>query len=65
VNKLGLSIALLALTACQTCNRHPVVCGTAIFVGTAAATLVLHNHSSARSHDVTTQPVNCSGSACL
>jgi hypothetical protein len=64
VNKLGLSIALLALTACQTCNRHPVACSTAIFVGTAAATLVLHNHSSARSHDVGIGTPSCANGSC-
>lgn len=57
------ALALLALTACATCDRHPIGCavgGALIVGGVAVATHGAHY----RLHDVTTQPVVCGGENC-
>lgn len=63
--KSAVLILALACSSCATCNEHPTACAAITFVAVGCGTLLLHNHRSQLSHDVTTQPVNCQGSACL
>lgn len=69
MNKLIAALALLALTGCQTCDRHPVVCLT-VATSLALSIPAMTNTGAHRvrvfqsGHDVTTQPVNCNGGSC-
>lgn len=48
LSSMRMSIALLiclALSACETCERHPVVCTTAMFVGSALVLGAAESHS--------------------
>ena len=44
MNRLTIGLALLALTGCATCDRHPVACGVAmtLVVGSLAANAGRH-----------------------
>jgi hypothetical protein len=66
---LTLLAALLSLSACATCERHPYVCATAgaIVVGSIAYTLEMHSdrHNSAAA-PIATRPSFCgpTGASC-
>lgn len=64
-------LAALALSACATCREHPTACaiGSAVIVGSVAATIAAHSDSRGHvqpppPHLSNTLPVNCAGNAC-
>lgn len=68
MNKLALSLALLALTGCTFCREHKTTCAV---VGWAAATTVALSATNGRNHtggvdgrDYTILPVDCAAGAC-
>jgi hypothetical protein len=67
VNKLIAALALLALTGCTTCQKHPAACmvGFAVLSGAIVASQHGQNRSSGvDGRDYTILPVNCESGAC-
>lgn len=63
--KLFLALAVLTLTGCATCNKYPTACAAITIVAVGCGTLLIHNHSSARSHDVKISDPSCAYGECL
>lgn len=67
---LALLFAPLLLDGCATCREHPTACaiGSAVIVGSVAATIAAHSDSHGHQtppHLSNTLPVNCgNGSTC-
>lgn len=54
----------MALTGCETCQRHPVACGTGLVLLGGSLAASAHHSTNSMSHDVTTLPVSCANGAC-
>ncbi len=68
-NVLTVIVSSLALSACATCRQYPTACaiGSAVVVGSVAATIAAHSNSRGHTppHSSNTLPVNCgNGAAC-
>lgn len=67
--KNGLLIALLTLTGCasfrEAAERHPYVTGFVVTSLAISGAKALHDRRDGTvAHDVTIQPVNCTGGSC-
>jgi len=65
--KLFLALAVLSLSGCgvaKLCNEHPTACGAITMVAVGCGTLLIHNHSSPRSHDVKVSDPSCAYGEC-
>lgn len=62
--RIATATALLAVAGCATLERHPIA--TAVIAGVVVGVVSANagHRSPAPGHDVTTQPVICTGGSC-